>query len=470
MKKILAILILLFFISALNINAQGNNLTAQQKEWLKAANRHDKNGWIYLHIEGSAPERGFQHGYLLAKDIKETLRILKYKWEYQTAVSWDLYVNKGSELFEGKIDGEDLAEIDGIVTGMAAAGITTSRNEIIALNGYMELMWYWWPTVKDQFSSNSPEPRKESCSSFIATGSMTADGKIVLAHNSMTDYTDSFCNVILDILPEKGHRILMQSYTGFIHSGTDFFITDAGLVGSETTIGDFIAFDPKGVPEFSRMRHATQYANNIDEWCDMMKKDNNGGYANSWLLGDINTNEIARLELGLKHIGFEKKKDGYFTGSNIAEDVKLLRLETKSDDTNIKYSKIARRVRWHNLLNKYAGKVTLNLAEQFEADHFDTYLNLNKPSDRTLCAHMDLDPQYYTSGSPFYPGGTVDGKAVDAKMAKNMSLAARFGSACGTPFIVKKYLEKNPQFGWLAPILRDRPSQPWTIFKAGELK
>jgi hypothetical protein len=85
----------------------------------------------------------------------------------------------------------------------------------------------------------------------------------------------------------------MQATVGFIHSGSDFFVTDAGLVGSETTISDFFPFDENGVPEFSRMRTATQYASSIDEWCNIMKKDNNGGYANAWLLGDINTNEIA---------------------------------------------------------------------------------------------------------------------------------------------------------------------------------
>jgi hypothetical protein len=41
-------------------------LIPEQKSWLSKANRHEKNGWIYLHIEGAAKERGFQHGYLLA--------------------------------------------------------------------------------------------------------------------------------------------------------------------------------------------------------------------------------------------------------------------------------------------------------------------------------------------------------------------------------------------------------------------
>ena len=90
----------------------------------------------------------------------------------------------------------------------------------------------------------------------------------------------------------------MQTSPGWIHSGTDFFITDAGLVGSETTIGGFHGFSEWGIPEFVRMRRATQDAGNIDEWCEIMKKGNNGGYANAWLLGDVNTREIARLGAG----------------------------------------------------------------------------------------------------------------------------------------------------------------------------
>ena len=111
-----------------------------------------------------------------------------------------------------------------------------------------------------------------------------------------------------------------------------------------------------------------------------MKKGNNGGYANAWLIGDVNTNEIARLELGLKYVGFEKKKDGYFIGSNVAEDLRILRFETKmTDNTNIKRSSIARRVRWKQLMKENVGKIDINNAELFEADHYDTYLNRNKP-------------------------------------------------------------------------------------------
>ena len=471
MKKHVIILLLAVFILDISAHSQANSqLTNEQKTWLSKANIHEKNGWIYLHIEGAPEERGFQHGFLLAKEIKESVRVLSEVWQYQTALEWQWLVQKAGKMFTPKVDMENMTEIDGIVEGMKAAGVIMSRDEIVAYNGSEELMGYWWPTVKDTVSPNSPIPKKQSCSSFIATGSMTTDGKIVLGHNTMSAYFYPIPNIILDILPEKGYRILMQSLAGYIHSGTDFFLTNAGLMGSETTIGEFFPFDEKGIPEFARMRHATQYASAIDEWCAIMKNGNNGGYANAWLIGDINTNEIARLELGLKYVGFEKKKDGYFVGSNVAEDLKLLRFETHTNESNIKSSSIARRVRWKQLMKENVGKINIDLAKEFEADHFDTYLNTKSPDMRTLCAHPDLDAALYGGDIPFSPWGTIDGKVIDSKMAKQMSFIARWGSACGIPFDAKSYLDKHQQYDWMNGLLVDRPTQPWTFFKAGETK
>ena len=468
MKKFSLLLFFLIALTAAVFSQSPGQLSDSQRNRLAKAYRFERNGWTYLHIEGSPKDRGFQHGYLMAKEIKENFRLLSARWTYQTAMEWSWFVQNASKILSPKVDAENREELEGIAEGLKTAGIEKSAEELVALNGYVELMGYWWPTVKDSVQSHQKAHPIESCSSFIATGSMTADGKIVLGHNTMDLYYNPMCNVILDILPEKGHRILMQSVAGFVHSETDFFITDAGLVGSETTIGNFIPFDPRGVPEFSRMRHATQYASNIDEWCESMKKGNNGGYANAWLIGDINTNEIARLELGLKYIGFEKKKDGFFTGSNVAEDLKILRFETRHDETNIKYSSVARRVRWKQLMTKYAGKIDIKHAKAFEADHYDSYLKKNNPGGRSLCGHWETDAQPFGPSEPFSPEGTIDGKVVDATLAKQMSFVARWGSACGRPFDGEKFLREHPQYEWLKGMLRDRPSEPWTTFRAGE--
>jgi hypothetical protein len=53
-------------------------------------------------------------------------------------------------------------------------------------------------------------------------------------------------------------------------------------------------------------------------------------------------------------------------------------------------------------------------------------------------------------------------------MAKQMSFAARWGSACGMPFEGDKFQEAHPQFECMSGLLKDRPRQPGAIFRAGE--
>ena len=62
----------------------------------------------------------------------------------------------------------------------------------------------------------------------------------------------------------------------------------------------------------------------------------------------------------------------------------------------------------------------------------------------------------------------MDGKVVDAKMAKRMAFEARWGAACGMAFHADKFLAAHPQFDDMKGILKDRPSEPWVTFRAGE--
>jgi hypothetical protein len=475
MKKLLTLAIVLFAChhagsAALGQKANSStSLTEEQKGWLAHANRHEKHGWIYLHIEGEPRERGFQHGYLLAGEIRESLRVSNVVWEHHSGMDWPWLVKKAKTVLAPKVDPEDGAEIDGMVEGLRAAGVSSSREELITLNGIIELSDYWWPKEKEKLDKDFKESARDACSAFIATGSATKDGGVVLGHNTMGGFVDADCKTILDIQPANGHRILMQASPGWIHSGTDFFITDAGLVGAETTISGFKGFDAKGIPEFVRMRRAMQDASSLDEWCAIMKKENNGGYANAWLVGDVNTKEIARLELGLKHVGLEKKRDGFFTGSNLAEDLKILRLETDvTYDTDIRRSDAARRVRWKQLMRQFSGQIDLQHAKEFEADHFDTFLGKDRPGYRTMCMHNDTDAETPGAVEPFAPRGTFDAKVVDAAMARRMSFAARWGSACGRAFDAEKFLGAHPQYDWMRGCLKSRASEPWTDFTAGE--
>ena len=272
--------------------------------------------------------------------------------------------------------------------------------------------------------------------------------------------------MILDLQPAKGHRILMQTEPGWIHSGTDFFVTDAGLVGAETTIGGFNGFDEKGIPEFVRMRRATQDASSIDGWCTIMKKGNNGGYANAWLLGERQHpgDRAARARFEVCPSGEEK--GGL-----------LYRLQRRRRPQDPAVRDQSARDRYPPFLRcpagsleaahgaEYAGKIDLEQAKAFEADHFDCYLQKDRPGGRCLCGHDDLDLETYSMRIPFMPMGTIDGKVVDARMAKRMSFAARWGPRAVPPLTRKHFSQPHPQFDWMRGILKSRPSRPWTEFR-----
>jgi hypothetical protein len=84
---------------------------------LSKAYRHEKAGWVYLHIEGVPRERGFQHGYLLGKGIAQSIQATRADWEYHTAKEWNWLLEKSTAMFTRKIDKENLAELDGMVVG-----------------------------------------------------------------------------------------------------------------------------------------------------------------------------------------------------------------------------------------------------------------------------------------------------------------------------------------------------------------
>jgi len=279
--------------------------------------RFERNGWLYLHTEGGPRERGFQHGWLLAREIGAALAMTDRKTIFATGDGFAFFVETAERLFAGKLDDEMLTELHAISEGATAAGVPVSFGEILAWNGYIELLWNWWPTARGGLPRG--RKRRHHCSAFIATGSWTSDHGVVLAHNTWDDYTNANAfNVVADVAPDRGHRILMQTAPGLVHSATDFFVTGAGLVGAETSIAGFNGYDPSKSPEFCRARRAMQYGCSLEEWAQIIKTDNNRGYANSWLIGNVATGEIARIEIGLRYIGETRTSDGFFWAATLS--------------------------------------------------------------------------------------------------------------------------------------------------------
>jgi hypothetical protein len=453
-------------------------LTDEERGWLERASRDDVNGWIHLRIEGEPFARGFQYGYLTAAEYADAIRVYE-AMTYQTmGFDYRFFVDKAVEYHKAKITPELTAEMEGIAAGLSKAGVPTTLDDIIGWNAYMEMTGYWWPTVASQYVNAAPDGvRQAHCSAFIATGSATADGRIVVGHESFIDFwSGQFLNVILDITPSEGHRMVMQTSPGWIASMTDFWVTGGGLVVTETTMVGYEGYDVTKVPEYVRARNACQYATSIDEWIRIMDTQNNGGYANMWLIGDVKTGEIADYEQGLIYQNLQKKTDGWFFGDNAPDDPRIRNVESTDTGYNdVRQQTGARRVRWPQLLAQHEGRIDAEIGQAMLADTFDPYLGYINPSSRTICAHYDVDPMYYVSDPnavwniPFYPAGSVDGKVTTAAAAEEMSLWARFGRADGAPFDAEEFLRLHPQWNWQEGYLQSRPSQPWTPFASADV-
>jgi hypothetical protein len=233
-------------------------------------------------------------------------------------------------------------------------------------------------------------------------------------------------------------------------------------------MSSFVGFDPNGIPEFARIRKALQYGDSIDSFAAIMLEGNNGGYANDWLVGDIKTGEIARLELALKNTHLWRTYDGYYTGSNSAQHPKVRAEETTMSYERMDSSPNGRWARWQQLMRENYGKIDGELAKRFLADHYDSFKEKYNPSSRTLCGHVENDPLGLPEWGwgPYYPGGAIDGKVTDSDLAYTMTFHAKFGHSCNIPFDAEAFIKKHPEYNWQKPYLVDFPCYEWTVFKA----
>ncbi len=351
-----------------------------------AGYRYPQNGWAVLHIEGEPYGRGYQHGWLMAKEIETYIAALSEQRTSKAPTEyWDLYRDLVGGLYLQRFDREYLEEMKGIAEGAAAAGAKVGDRppdltDIAGVNLWVELACLSdalraTPSGVESVISSKPNaafpppPQEHHCSAFAATGPATGDGKIVFGHITMWNiHQASHFFVWLDVKPAKGHRVVMQTFPGGIYSGMDYYISSSGLMLTETTI-DQTRFNPEGTPLATRARRALQYADDIDGLVKELSIRNNGLYTNEWLIGDANTNEIAVFEQGTnaQRLRRSSKKEwlipgveGFYWGCNNAKDLHV-RLDTyagldgKPEDVSWRPSD--RDLAWLKLYREHRGKI-----------------------------------------------------------------------------------------------------------------
>jgi hypothetical protein len=446
------------------------------------AYRYPSAGWIYLHIEGAPYERGYQHGHLMKREIPEYLD--RCAAELGSRDQWGQYRTMANALFLRGFDREILEEMRGIADGASDAGATWQgrrldltdivlANVTVEMSGLREAL-ATTPTGLEGLSferppyAGSPGPPsgspanpasrrgRDRCSSFAATGPATRDGKMVVGHVTWWPLNlAGLTNVLLDIKPAAGHRMLIQSYPGGIESGTDWYQNDAGIVLTETTIGQ-TPFNLYGTPVAFRARMAIQYSASIDEVVQRLGDRNNGLYTNEWLVGDAKTNEIAMYDLGTSHTRlWRSSRDEWFGGTtgfywsnNNAKDL-AVRLETVPDPQGapgyVPYVPAPRDLAWQDLYRQYRGQID----EQFAflafrtaplvsastmdakvataelASRFMLWAAIGKPNQREWVAPQGGTDGLYPSGYQLFTGDAPAALAIPARVPEKPQPAAR---------------------------------------------
>lgn len=488
---------------------------------------YEERGWIYLYLEGEPANRGYQYGWLLADYIQLNIDQNKALLAELYALDWEYLRTHAERLWAGVVSEEYQAELEGIVEGASQRGADFDYVDLLVLNGLEELCCNWFPTVQSAYyaelarglwkpevseGAEMPEGYEEregltgvpfgneednednedsndtaladtgvadhaidfdrvytkEAVALLATGEATEEGTLVLAHNTIASYAGTaFYNVWITIDPADGQQFTMQAAPGCIASGSEFYETES-LIVAATRIQDFCAYNEVGTPEFLRVREAVQYSESPDEFTKTLLEQNNGGLASSWLVGELETNEIMKLELGLSFYSTETLTNGCFISTGEVGDERIRATETtQSALSDARTGSSARSTRMTELVDAYYGTLAVETAQVILSDHYDSYQEQATASLRSICAHGETDDARFTNDpsiSPYMPYGAIDAKVISSELAKEHTVVARWGNACGRAFDSAEFLERHQHAVVLTPYLYDRPSEPWNEF------
>src|SRR5271166_5973097 len=102
----------------------------------------EKNGWTYVHLEGSPAEIGFQNGYLLSAEIEDTLKVFTVETTHDNKKDWQFFRDAARTMMWPHIEPEYREELQGIVDGARAKGATLDLWDVVAMNGALEWEYY----------------------------------------------------------------------------------------------------------------------------------------------------------------------------------------------------------------------------------------------------------------------------------------------------------------------------------------
>ncbi len=464
--------------------------------------RYNIQGWIYTSIEGDPYERGFQHGYLLSEEIVDLMarwsnmihnhpymkplsnRFSQERYEKISENWWNFCKKQSTRIYLDNFPDEYKEEIRGIAAGVRAGGDKiygedVTLEDVLTSNQMYELMSkltyksmrrgvHPLRTFFNLLKRDTPElsnvrvtslingfltqPEPHHCNGFIASGNATPRNQLVIS-NSMwgngdgaglwwwSYYITTRWNIVLDITPNEGHRVIMASAPGYIWSNHDFYQNDVGIVMLETTLPQGL-YTNRGFSLAVRARTAMQYSNSIDDVIYYLRYKNDGCMNAIWLIGDTKTGEIARFELGLYQYATYRTFDGFYWSSNNPMDLGV-RLEKFNAMKCMRYFLVY-------LVYKVRG--------------FEYYTPRYRPADRDIkfeelgnkyYGEIDIDIVKEIMSTPPMINHSPDCKLTDSNLLMKNGLWVCFGNPNGSTLDFENRdesaikVEDIPSVGWV---------------------
>ena len=310
------------------------------------------NGLAVVELQGTPYEIGYQHGSLLKEQIKDVYKIylneLVYnKWIKEYAIlgkgGKDAWANprkamaKFSKSIEKFIPEEYIEEMKGIADGAGLDYI-----DVLNMSAHV-----------DYFAI--------LCSTLVAGGPASADGKLVEARNldwaqgGLRDL-DKYSTVFV-IRPDNGHPFVSVIYPGLV--GVLTAVNDSKIT-AELNFSMAKENGKNGVPALILMRNLIQYSSTLDE-AEKILRDSTRLAGYNIVVADGKTSDARLIEISATTVGTLGLKDGTLVSTNhfITDSLAGANVETSQFSSSPSPDRFNRLT---ELLKEYNGKVTVENA------------------------------------------------------------------------------------------------------------
>ncbi len=302
----------------------------------------DEKDKLMIHVEGSAYEMGYQHGYLLAERVK-----------YQTSDDFfkDIVTSFGIEIIETIVNDpvlfpiilgivtadvlvestvycppEYLSEMSGIADGASdrlaelgyGSNLVTYDRVVLENLAFDALLGIFYPIVTSEFMTAEEAAQfwidflhaAHMCDGFVATNSATATNGTLMARSFQLDPSVTRLSAVIQYYPDNGNNFSAVNPPGFV--GTCVAMNEHGVaIGNDmvpTVITNPIAL---GMGTQLTARKVMQYSNNCNDAANSIKNSIARGVPWIYIIGDKTSGVIAEAAATLLPGGLPSQAD-YF--------------------------------------------------------------------------------------------------------------------------------------------------------------